>query len=209
MFANIFGAKNNSVATASTSSTAPSTSFGANLAVGSKGLSAEITEVGQKFIKTNKKYRDEIDKYKKIADFNKRLSGSYIANVYAMIDVSNLLNDYASFFNVLKEEIMKTDGQIGSLQAADIQYLESLTKSKIEEFSNRFIENSDKVKVLYTKYGQQDEVNKIVEAQNSMKSIIDDANTTYKTLINSTHTLEGGKKKRSTKVVKAKKSVKK
>lgn len=175
-----------------------SVSFGANLPVGNKALSAEISEVGQKFVKTNKKYRDEIDKYKKIADFNKKLSGSYIANVHAMIDVSKLLNDYAMFFNLLKDEILKTEGQIGSLKSEDIQYLENLTKAKMEEFSNRFIEQSDKVKTLYTKYGQQEEVKTIVSAQESIKGVVSNAGITYQSLINANKAsaLQGGRKKR-------------
>jgi len=181
-----------------------SVSFGANLPVGNKALSAEISEVGQKFVKTNKKYRDEIDKYKKIAEFNKKLSSSYIANVHAIIDVSKLLNDYALFFNILKEEISKTEGQIGTLQASDIQYLENLTKAKMEEFSNKFIDQSDKVRGLYTKYGQETEAKMITSAQEQLKSTVSNASTTYNSLISETRNTEapkggfmgGSKKKR-------------
>ncbi len=172
---------------ASVSSTSsPSVSFGANLPVGNKALSAEISEVGQKFAKTSKKYRDEIDKYKKIADFNKKLSSSYIANVQAVIDVSKLLNDYALFFNMLKEEINKTEGQIGTLQAADIQYLENLTKAKMEQFSARFIEQSEKVRTLYNKYGQQEEAKTLGSAQESLKTVVNNAGIAYQSLLNST-----------------------
>lgn len=183
------------------SSASPSVSFGANLPVGNKALSAEISEVGQKFAKTSKKYRDEIDKYKKIAEFNKKLSSSYIANVQAIIDVSKLLNDYALFFNMLKDEINKTEGQIGTLQTADIQYLENLTKAKMEQFSSRFIEQSEKVRTLYNKYGQQEESKIIGSAQESLKTVINNAGITYQTLLNSTKqptSIGGAKPKRST-----------
>ncbi len=178
-------------------------SFGANLPVGNKALSAEISEVGQKFAKTSKKYRDEIDKYKKIADFNKKLSSSYIANVQAIIDVSKLLNDYALFFNMLKEEISKTEGQIGTLQAADIQYLENLTKAKMEQFSTKFIEQSEKVRTLYNKYGQQEEAKTIGSAQESLKTVVNNAGITYQSLLNSTKQPSiGGSKKYSQKQTK-------
>lgn len=172
---------------------APSVSFGANLPVGNKALSAEISEVGHKFVRANKKYRDEIDKYKKIAEFNKKLSSSYITNVHAMIDVSKLLNDYALFFNLLKEEIEKTEGQIGTLKTEDIQYLENLTKAKMEEFSNRFVEQSEKVKVLYNKYGQPDEARTIGTAQEYLKGVVSNAGVTYQGLLNATRQ-KGGKK---------------
>lgn len=203
MFKNLFGS--------APPNSAPTSSFGANLPIGNKALSAEISNVGDKFSKTNEKYRNEINKYKRIADFNKKLSVSYIANIHAMIDVSKLLNDYALFFNLLKDEIMKTDGQIGSLKAEDIQYLESLTKAKIDEFSNSFTANAEKVKKLYIHYDQQSEVKTIEEAQVSMTNLITDANVTYKNLLNTTKgmplpanssprpALAGGKKKRTTK----------
>lgn len=174
-----------SVKAPNAASASPSVSFGANLPVGNKALSAEISEVGQKFAKTNKKYRDEIDKYKKIADFNKKLSSSYIANVQAAIDISKLLNDYALFFNMLKDEINKTEGQIGTLQAADIQYLENLTKAKMEQFSSRFIEQSEKVRALYNKYGQQDEAKTLGSAEESLKTVVSNAGITYQSLLNS------------------------
>lgn len=197
MFSGMFGSKSSNVNSKSTSSS-PSASFGANLPVGNKALSAEISEVGQKFVKANKKYRDEIDKYKKIADFNKKLSASYIANVHAMIDVSKLLNDYAMFFNMLKEEINKTEGQIGTLQASDIQYLENLTKAKMEEFSNRFIEQSEKVKGLYSKYGQEDEAKTITSAQESIRGVVGNASLTYASIMDLSRPAQGGKSKRRT-----------
>lgn len=192
MFSGLFGSnKSNST------SQKPSVSFGANLPIGNKALSAEITEVGQKFVKTNKKYRDEIDKYKKIADLNKKLSSSYIANIHAMVDVSKLLNDYAFFFNLLKDEIATTEGQIGTLKQEDIQYLENLTKAKMDEFSNRFMEQSDKVKILYNKYGQNEEVQRIASAQETFKGTIGDVSTTYQSLVNAT--MQGGKKSKTIK----------
>lgn len=191
-----FNFGNNASKTSNTSKT--SVSFGANLPVGNKALSAEISEVGQKFVKTNTKYRTEIDKYKKIAEFNKKLSSSYIANIHAIVDVSKLLNDYALFFNILKEEINKTEGQIGTLQASDIQYLENLTKAKMDEFSSKFIEQSEKVRGLYTKYGQEEEAKTISSAQEQLKNTVTNAGITYQSLLNSTKSSAGGasKKKR-------------
>ena len=197
---NLFG---NSKTSNASKPSQPVASFGANLPVGNKALSAEISEVGQKFVKTNKKYRDEIDKYKKIAEFNKKLSSSYIANVTTMIDVSKLLNDYSMFFNLLKEEINKTEGQIGSLQASDIQYIEALTKAKMEEFTNRFIEQSEKVKTLYAKYGQQEEAKVLGSAQESIKGVVTNASVTYQSLMNASKSQTGGKK-RTTRKPKAK-----
>ena len=165
--------------------------LGANLNIDNKGLSVEMDVVKQKISKTNQKYRDEIEKYKKIADFNKKLTSSYINNINAMVDVSKLLNNYVAFFNFLKDELAKTENTIGSLTTEDIQYLESLTKAKMEEFSNRFMDQSEKIKVLYTKYNQQDEAARISSAQENIKSTMDNASATYQTLLSSTTKTSG------------------
>jgi len=159
-----------------------SKSFGTNLSVDGKSVSAEISSVGDHVIKTNKKYLTEINKYKKIADFNKKLSDSYSANMYAMIDVSKLLNDYVQFFNILKEEMSKMD-HLGILKAEDVAYLESLTKSKMEEFTNSFMKESDKVRILYEKFGQDTEMRHINKARDSMKNVMGNATVTYKELL--------------------------
>lgn len=157
-------------------------SLGANLPIGSKALSAEINNISAKFSKTNLKYRTEIEKYKKIAEFNKALSKSYMTNVVAMVDISKLLRDYASFFRVLKEEIEKTDSQMGTLKSEDIQYLESLTKSKVEDISKQFLETSDEVKGLFKLYGEDGDEKKIENVQESFKGIVEQANSTFGTL---------------------------
>jgi hypothetical protein len=176
-----------------------SKSFGA-LAVGTdnKALSEEIQGVGKKFGDVNEKYRTEMAKYKKIADFNKKLSASYIANIHAMVDVSKLLNEYASFFALLKEEINKADGSIGTLTAEEIQYIESLTKSKIENFSSSFIEQSNKVKDLYGKFNQTSQAQALEKAQAQMSEAIEAAGIAYED-ISKTITKGGARRKSASK----------
>lgn len=179
-FSSIFGSGNSAPVASNTGS------IGVNLNIDNKGLSLELDEVKGKISKTNQKYRDEIDKYKKIADFNKKLTSSYITNINTMVDVSKLLVNYAAFFAFLKDELAKTDNTIGSLTTEDIQYLESLTKAKMEQFSNNFADQANKIKVLYNKYGQQEEAARITTAQENIKATIENAGTTYQTLLNTT-----------------------
>jgi hypothetical protein len=164
------------------SSSPTGVAFGVNLPVNNKSLSAEINDVSESFIKTNKNYRDEINKYKQIANFNKNLSKSYIANVTAMIDVSKLLNDYSIFFDILKNEISNTSNSVGSIDAQEIDYLKNLTKDKLDELINVFKTQTDKVKTIYKKFGQMDELNTIESAQNLMSAVSDNAKTTYSSL---------------------------
>ena len=161
---------------------ASNTSFGTSLPINSKSLSAEINEVGEKFIKTNNKYRTEIEKYRKIAAFNKNLSKSYITNITAMIDVSKLLNDYSVFFNILKTEIENTNNNLTTIKPEEIEYLKSLTDDKLEQLLTVFKTQTDKVKDIYKKFGQTDEYNTIDAAQNLISSLPVSAKTTYSTL---------------------------
>lgn len=146
--------------------------FGVNLTTNNKGLSSEISNVSKKFVSTNEKYRNQIAKYKKIAELNKQLTSSYITNFKVMVDVSKLLTDYAAFFHVLKEEVAKTEGQVGTLQANEVQHIEDLTKEKLGKFTDIFVEQSQKVKELYKKYGQEDQIKGIDSAQESFNNIM-------------------------------------
>jgi hypothetical protein len=175
------------------SSSPTGVAFGVNLPINNKSLSAEINDVSESFIKTNKKYRDEITKYKQIANFNKNLSKSYIANVTAMIDVSKLLNDYSIFFDILKDEITNTNNSVGSIDAQEVEYLKNLTKDKLDELINVFRTQTDKVKTIYKKFGQVDELQTIESAQNLMNAVSDNAKTTYSSLTGGSHYI---KKKR-------------
>lgn len=162
--------------------TTNASSFGTNLPINNKSLSAEINDVGEKFIKTNNKYRSEIEKYKKIATFNKNLSKSYITNVTAMIDVSKLLNDYSVFFDILKNEIESTNSTLTTIKPEEIEYLKSLTDDKLEQLINVFKTQTDKVKNIYKKFGQNDEYETINAAQNLMSELPNNAKTTYSSL---------------------------
>jgi hypothetical protein len=167
----------------SPTNTAKEQQFGVNLTTNNKAFSSEISNVSKKFVSTNKKYRDEIAKYKKIVEFNKQLTSAYITNFKVMVDVSKLLTDYSAFFHVLKEEVAKTEGQIGTLQASEVQHIEDMTKDKLGEFSNIFMDQSEKVKALYTKYGQEEQIKGINNAQESMKIVMENASNTLRQVL--------------------------
>ena len=168
--------------------------FGVNLTTNNKAFSSEISNVSKKFVSTNKKYRDELAKYKKIAEFNKQLTNAYITNFKVMVDVSKLLTDYSSFFHVLKEEVAKTEGQIGTLQASEVQHIENLTKEKLGEFGNIFMDQSEKVKALYTKYGQEEQIKGINNSQESLKVLMGNAANTLKVILPPAEIKKGGRK---------------
>ena len=169
--------------------------FGVNLTTNSKAFSGELSNVSDKFVRTNKKYRDEIAKYKKIAELNKQLTAAYKTNLNVMIDVSKLLTDYSAFFHVLKEEVIKTEGQIGTLQASEVQHIEDLTKEKLGQVSNSFMDQSEKVKQLLSKYGQEEQIKSINSAQESMNNVMASSGNTWKAITAPNTAAKGGRSK--------------
>lgn len=146
------------------------TSFGYNI-TSSAGMPAELENMKGNIMKTSKKYRDELSKYREIAKFNQQISNSYIRNLEAMVDVSRVLNYYVEIFNILREEFERNDKLLGtSLKTADIGYLERLTKTKIDELNTKFMTESERLKKMYTAYGKNDELARINEAQNNLKA---------------------------------------
>lgn len=147
---------------------------------GVEGIPSELEAVKGTIVRTSKKYREELSKYREIAAFNEQLSKGYIRNLEAMVDVSKILNYYVDIFNVLKEEFDQNDKIMGStLTPIDIGYLERLTKSKMDELNNKFMNESEKLKKIYTTYGKSQEIARVVEAQNNLRATTEGADKTY------------------------------
>lgn len=177
----------------------------------SEKIKAEIDNVQGSLLKNSKYYQDNIKKYKDIAKFNQQLTRSYISNMKVMVDVSDLLNNYANVFSSLREEFAKMESALGKpLELADFEYLENLTKTKIDVLNSEFQKQSNGIKKLYAEYGQPNELNRIILAQGDVQKVIDNANSTFSSLKKSTNTgmpnvetvlqpsLTGGKKGKGT-----------
>lgn len=148
-----------------------------------QGLPTELDAVKGNIVRASKKYREELSKYRELAAFNEQLSKGYLRNLEAMVDVSKVLNQYVEIFNVLKTEFEENDKLFGtSLTSNDINYLEELTKSKMDTLNNRFKEETSKLKELYTAYGRKDEMQRVLEAENTLQSTIDNADKTFNSL---------------------------
>lgn len=157
-------------------------SFGFKLS-GNAGLPSDLENLKGNIVTANKKYREEITKYREIAKFNQQLSTGYMKNLEAMVDVSRVLNYYVEIFNLFKEEFEKNEALIGtSLKTADIGYLERLTKGKVDELNNKFMTETEKLKKMYSQYGRTEELNRISEAQSSMRAAFDGADSTMANL---------------------------
>lgn len=165
-------------------------------------IKAEIANMQGNIVKTSKAYRDNIKKYKDIAKFNQHLTKSYVNNMKVMVDVSELLNSYASVFNALRDEFGKMEAAVGkSLNLTDFEYLENLTQSKIENLNAEFQKQANSIKKLYAEYGKPDELNRILLAQGDIQRVIENASDTYASLgtVPVASPLSGGKSKSKSK----------
>lgn len=153
----------------------PSSSFGYKI-VGNAGVPTDLENMKGNIIKTSRKYREELTKYREIAKFNQQISNGYMKNLEAMVDVSRILNYYVDIFNLLREEFDKNDRLLGaSLKSSDIGYLERLTKSKIDELNTKFMTETEKLKKMYSQYNRSEELSRVQEAQNMLKATSDSA----------------------------------
>lgn len=157
--------------------------LGVNLGNGD-GIKAEIDKMQGSIVKASRGYQNNIKKYKDIAQFNQHLTRSYVANMKVIVDVSELLNSYTGVFNSLKDEFAKMEEAMGrQLDKSDFEYLESLTKSKMEQLQNEFNKQASGIKKLYAQYGKPEELNRILLAQNDMQKALENADTTYQNIL--------------------------
>lgn len=164
--------------------------------ISTSGTPSEIEQVKGTIINTNKKYREEISKYRDIARFNQQLSTGYIRNLEAMVDVTKTLNYYAEIFNVLRAELQRNDEVLGAskLKLEDITHLENLTRNKIDSLNQGFMSESEKLKRLYGQFGKEAEALRVRKAQENMQVTTEMAERLYGELRPTTSpVLDGGK----------------
>lgn len=178
--------------TSSISSLTKPNGFGIGITSDNKPLTNEINDIGNKIVKNNKKAINELTKYKQVNDLNKKLSQNYRENLQVMIDISKLLNSYTSFFELLKGELEKNEKSLGDLELKDVENIENLTREKMDRFNNEFQSQSEKVKTLYRKLGQNDEFNRLNNIQQSIPGIMNAADAAKLNM----KSLQGGRRKK-------------
>ena len=149
--------------------------------------SIKFNEIEQKFSKTDEKIKKEMTKYKQIALLNKKLTDSYVANYYTMIDISKLLKDYSDVFDKLSVILQKYD-QI-EISPVDMAHLKNITRSKLDEITGDFNKQSSSIRSLYTKFNMGPELGKL----SSVEPLSKDLGTTVDDTINKL-SIAGGKK---------------
>lgn len=170
--------------------------FGMN--INNRAAATELKEIGEKWKRTNDKFNNEIGKYKKLNEISKKQSVVIRENFSVMIDMSRLLNSYAEFINIIKKSIAEADANIGTMKLEDFQYLENLTRSKLDQLRNTFGEQATGVKALYEKYGNPEAARLLDETLKKSADISSSADTTFSELTAAT-SRSGGRKARKPK----------
>lgn len=135
--------------------------LGINLPDDNKVAAVELKDIADKYRKRTEQIDQQIKKANKDRELSKKLAASYIHNYYVMIDISSLLNQYAEFFQSIKEMLAKSDVQLEQLNAQSFQDLEKLTRQEMDKFTYKFSEQAEKVRKLFLNYNMQDQAAKL------------------------------------------------
>jgi hypothetical protein len=173
MFGN-WGAKKENTAKSSDSSS----SFGIKLPDDNKVAAVELKSIADKYKERSKKIDDHIKKASKDRELANKLAANYIHNYKVMIDISSLLNQYADFFQSIKNVLSNSDVQLEQLNAQSFQNLELLTRKEMDKFTSKFNEQAGKVKKLFEAYNMSSEaakLNIIPQSTNEVSLLAEDA----------------------------------
>lgn len=173
MFAN-WGPKKENAGKSSDSSS----SFGVKLPDDNKVAAVELKSIADKYKERSQKIDAHIKKASKDRELANKLAANYIHNYKVMIDISSLLNQYADFFQSIKNVLSNSDVQLEQLNAQSFQNLELLTRKEMDKFTSKFNEQATKVKKLFETYNMSSEaakLNIIPQSTNDLSLIAEDA----------------------------------
>jgi hypothetical protein len=138
-----------------------SPTFGVKLPEDNKVAAVELKNITESFVKRNKTIETHLNKASKDRELANKLAANYIHNYYVMIDISVLLNQYAEFFNTIKDVLANSDIQVEQLNAQNFQNLERLTRQEMDKFTSKFTEQATKVKKLFETYNMTEQAAKL------------------------------------------------
>lgn len=126
----------------------PSSTFG--YSIEKKDTAATMNNVKSRMAVNTTKYIGELNKYKEVAEFNKKISKSYVANLSVMVDVSKMLNMYVETIDFIKMQIKRAEEALGRpLDVGDLEHLNMLTRENISVLYNQFIGETSKLEKLF------------------------------------------------------------
>jgi hypothetical protein len=95
-------------------------------------------------------------------------------------DVNEMLQSCLAVFKSLEDEFSKLQEVTGrELNITDFDYLNNITRSKMESLNTELNKQAEVLKNVYSMYGRPEELNRIILAQSNMHKVVEDATTTY------------------------------
>ena len=83
----------------------------------------------------------------------------------------------------MKEEFSKMETAAGRpLELSDFNYLENLTKAKMDDLNSEFSKQAVGLRRLYAEYGKPEELNRVLVAQGDIAKTVEEATDVYKAI---------------------------
>ena len=145
-----------------------------------EGVKAQMQKFQGNVVRTSRIVQNNLEKYSEIKKLNEELTKSYVQNLVVFRDVNEMLQSCLNVFKALEDEFTKLQEVTGrELNTTDFDYLNNLTRSKIDSLSDELNKQAEMLKNVYTMYGRPEELNRIILAQSNMKKVVEDATITY------------------------------
>jgi monoamine oxidase len=135
--------------------------LGINLPPDNRVAAVELKNIADKFKNKSEQINKHLKKATKDRELANKLASSFVHNYQVMIDISVLLNQYADFFQSIKEVLSRSDVQLEQLNAQNFQNLELLTRQEMDKFTGKFNDQATKIKKLFETYNMNEQAAKL------------------------------------------------
>lgn len=165
--------------------------MGENLGIDRSTNVREQLEVQkEKYMKFSTEQREAMDKCRSLQEVNKHLSELNHKLLRSVTDVTQLLNMYVEFFDVVKLQTqqMSKDLQTG-LSPADFDYMKNLTTEHSLALMDEFKKSVSDLRSVYTEYNMQAQLADINETEKSLDITVKLADEYYPKLTNTSSKL--------------------
>lgn len=169
-------------------------SFGVNLP-DNKVAEAEMKDIVDAYRKREAKAKDTVHVATKLKSFSNKLAGAYVHNYKIMVDMGNLLHQYAEFFQQIKDLLSKSDLEYDQLNAQSFENLEKLTRREMDRFTTKFNEQADRVRRLFMTYNMSEQADKLSAVPQMTGNVSRAAEETYDLLRQGSSPRYGGTQK--------------
>jgi hypothetical protein len=143
----------------------------------------------EKYLKFTTEQRDVMDKCRSLQQVNKQLSEVNHKLLRSINDVTQLLNMYVEFFEVVKQQTQQLSKDIQTgMSPSDFDYIKNLTTEHMMALSDEFRKSVSDLRSMYTEYNMQSELDNINATEQSLEVTVKLADEFYPKLTTQTAT---------------------